>query len=118
MSLFIVYSAPPDVEFTNFTQETGENLKRAWDRLFGIYKKVTPEKSMSILLDTFYHGVYKWCKFSLDLLAGGNFLRCDEVKALDIIDGISSYFIYHHGIDAILDSLAAIERRIDALDLK
>ena len=74
MSLFVVYSGPPEVEFRNCKQESGENLKRAWDRLFGIYEKVTPEKAMSVLVDTFYNGIFKWCKFSLDLLAGGNFL--------------------------------------------
>ena len=67
---------------------------------------------MGILLDTFYHGIFKWCKFSLDLLAGGNFLRCDEAKALDIINGLSSFFVYDHGIDAIIDRLSTIEKKI------
>src|SRR3954470_17034337 len=104
--------------FKKIKQESGENLKKAWDILFWIHKKVTSEKSTSILLETFYHGVFKWCKFSLDLLAGGNFLRCDEAKALDIIDGLSSYFVCDHGIDAIIDRLPAIEKSIDALDLR
>src|SRR4051812_17186054 len=34
MSLFTVYGVPPEVEFRNFKQESGENLKKACDRLF------------------------------------------------------------------------------------
>ena len=73
---------------------------------------------MGILLETFYHGVFKWCKFSLDLLVAENFLRCEETKALDIINALSSFFVYDHGIDAIIDRLATIEKKIDALDLR
>ena len=43
---------------------------------------------------------------------------CDEVRALDIIHGLSSDFLYDNGFDTVIDRLATIEKRIDALDLK
>ena len=58
------------------------------------------------------------CKHSLDLLAGGDFIECEETTALDIINGLSSFFVYDHGVDAIIDRLDTIENKIDALDLK
>ena len=46
------------------------------------------------------------------------FFECDEARALDIIHGLSSYFVYDHGFATIIDRLATIEKGIDALDLK
>ena len=43
---------------------------------------------------------------------------CEETKALDIINGLYSFFVYVHGVDAIIDRLATIEKKIDALDLR
>ena len=73
---------------------------------------------MQVLLRTFYYGVFRWCKHSLDLLAGGDFIECEETKALDIINGLSSFFVYDHGVDAIIDRLDSIEKNIDMLSLK
>ena len=67
---------------------------------------------------TFYYGVFRWCKHSLDLLAGGDFIECEETKPLDIINGLSSFFVYDHGVDAIMDKLDIIEKKINDLDLK
>ena len=50
-------------------------------------------------------------------MAEGDFLECDESRALGIIHGLSSYFVYD-GFDTVIDRLATIEKRIDALDLK
>ena len=65
---------------------------------------------MQVLLRTFYYGVFRWCKHSLDLLAGGDFVECEETRALDIINGLSSFFVYDHGVDAIIDRLDNIEK--------
>ena len=32
-------------------------------------------------------------------IAEGDFLECDEAIALDIIHGLSSYFVYDRGLD-------------------
>ena len=61
---------------------------------------------------------FKWCKHSLDIIAEGDFLECDEARALEIIHGLSSYFVYDQGFDTVIDRLATVEKRIDALDLK
>ena len=73
---------------------------------------------MQILLRIFYYRVFKWCKHSLDALAEGNFIECEGTKALDIINGLSSFFVYDHGVDAIIDRLDFIEEKIVDLDLK
>ena len=69
------------------------------------------------MLRNFYFGLFKFCKHSLDIIAEGDFLECDEARALEIIHGLSSYFVYD-GLDTVIDRLATIEKRIDALDLK
>ena len=43
---------------------------------------------------------------------------CEETKALDIINGLSSFFVYDHGVDAIIDRLDSIEEKIVALNLR
>ena len=68
-------------------------------------------------LEFFYFGLFKWCKHSLDLIVEGDFLECDEARALEIIHGLSSYFVYD-GLDTIVDRIATIEKKLDALDLK
>ena len=118
MSSSFVFDALPEAEIINFRQNNGENLKKAWDRLFEDHKRIMPWIPMHILLRIFYYGVFRWCKHSLDLLAGGNFIECEETKALDIINGLSSFFVYAHGVDAIIDILDIIEKKIDASNLK
>ena len=71
-----------------------------------------------IVVRNFYYGLFKWCKHYLDIIAEGDFLECDETRTLEIIHGLSSYFVYDHGLDTVIDRLATIEKRIDALDLK
>ena len=51
------------------------------------------------------------------LRAEGDFLECDEARALEIIHGLSSNFVYD-GLDTVIERLATIEKRIDSLDLK
>ena len=68
-------------------------------------------------LEIFYFGLFKWCKHSLDLIAEGDFIECAEARALEIIHGLSSYFVYD-GFDTVIDRIATIEKKIDVLDLK
>ena len=49
-------------------------------------------------------------------LPGWDFLGCDVAKALDIINVLSSFFVYDHGVDAIIDRLDIIETNIDTLN--
>ena len=59
MSFFSIYKAPPEVEISMFRQENGENLKKAWNRLFRAYEEVTPKIPMCGFLNTFYDGVFR-----------------------------------------------------------
>ena len=77
-----------------------------------------PWLPIKIVLRNFYHGLFKWCKHSLDIIAEGDFLECDEARALDILHSLSSYFVYDRSIDTVIDRLSTIEKRMDALDLR
>jgi len=108
----------PESEILDFQQRDGENMKKAWDRLSAAHKRIMPWIPMKIVLRNFYHGLFRWCKHSLDILAEGDFLECNEEKALDIINGLSSFFVYDCGVDAIMDRLDSIEEKIVALNLR
>src|ERR1041385_3543401 len=105
-------------EVVDFRQRDGENMKMAWDIISEAHKRIMPWIPIKIVLRNFYHGLYKWCKHSLDILAEGDFLECDEARALDILHGLSSYFVYGRSIDTVIYRLATIEKRMDALDLR
>src|SRR3954468_14137199 len=104
-------------EVLYFHQKNRENMKKAWDRISESHKANMPWLHIRIVLRNFYFGLLKWCKHSLDLIAEGDFLECDEPRALEIIHGLSSYFVYD-GIDIVVDRIATIEKKLDALDLK
>ena len=104
-------------EVLDFHQLNGDNMKKAWDRISEAHKRIMPWIHIRIGLIIFYFGLFKWCTQSLDLIAEGDFLECDEARALEMIHGLSSYFVYD-GFDTIIDRLATIEKRIDTLDLK
>src|SRR4051812_4812685 len=104
-------------EVLDFHQRNGENMKKAWDRISEAHKTNMPWLPIRTVLRNFYFGFFKWCKHSLDLIAEGDFLECAEARALEIIHGMSSYFIYD-GLDTVVDRIAIIEKKLDALDLK
>src|SRR3954463_2349499 len=92
-------------EVLDFRQRDGENMEKAWDRISEAHKRIMPWVSIKIVLRNFYHGLFKWCKHSLDIIAEGDFLECDEARALEIIHGLSSYFVYDHSFDTDLPLL-------------
>ena len=94
----------------DFHQRNGENMKKAWDRISEAHKRNMPWIPIKIVLRNFYHGLFIWCKHSLYIIAEGDFLECDEAKALDIIHGLSSYFVYDHGFDTIIIDLLLLKR--------
>src|SRR4051812_25523490 len=104
-------------EVLDFHQRNGENMKKAWERISEEHKTNMPWLLIRIVLRNFYFGLFKWCKNSLDLIVEGYFLECDEARALEIIHGLSSYFVYD-GPDTVIDRIATIEKKLDALDLK
>src|SRR4051812_13669707 len=105
-------------EVLDFRQRDGENMKKAWDRISEAHQRIMPWISIKIVLRNFYHDLFKWCKHSLDIIAEGDFLERGEARALDILHGLSSYFVYDRSFDTAMDRLATIEKRMDALDLR
>src|ERR1043165_5865396 len=103
-----------EFEVLDFHQRNGENMKKAWDRISKAHKRIMPWIPIRIVLRNIYYCLFKWCKHSLDIIVEGDFLECDEARALDIIHGLSSYFVYVHGFDTVIDRLSTIEKRIDA----
>src|SRR4051812_46035201 len=103
-------------EVLHFHQRNGENMKKSWDRISKAHKANMPWLHIRIVLRNFYFGLFKWCNHSLDLIAEGYFLECDEARALEIIHGLSSYFVYD-GLTFIY-RIATIEKKLDALDLE
>src|SRR3954466_11213688 len=112
------FGALRESEVLDFHQRDGENMKKAWDRISDAHRRIMPWIPINIVLRNFYHDLFKWFKHSLDIIAEGDFLECDEARALDIIHGLSSYFVYEHSFDTVIDRLATLERRMDALDLR
>src|SRR3954466_8238428 len=104
-------------EVLDFHQKNGENRKKAWDRISEAHKRIMPWIPIRIVIRIFYFGLLKWCIHSLGLIDEGDFLECDEARALEIIHGLSSYFIYDV-LDTVIDRIATIENKLDALDLK
>src|SRR3954469_15546640 len=104
-------------EVLDFHQQNGENMNKALDRISEAHKRIMPWIPIRIVLRNFYFGLFKCCKHSLDLIAEGDYLECDEARALEIIHGLSSYFVYD-GFDTVINRLATIENRINALGLK
>src|SRR4051812_11933801 len=93
-------------------------MKKAWDRISEANKIMMSWIPTEIVLRNFYHGLFKWCKQSLDIIAEGDFSECDEARSLDILHDLSSYFVYDRSFDTVIDRLATIEKRMDALDLR
>src|ERR1041385_8477217 len=104
-------------EVLDFLQRDGENMKKVWDRISEAHKRIMPWIPIKIVLRNFYPCLFKWCKHSLDIIAEGDFLECDEARALDILHGLSIYFVYDRSFDTVIDRLVTIEKRMDALDL-
>src|ERR1041384_2196606 len=92
-------------------------MKKAWDRISEAHKANMPWLPIRIVLRNFYFGLFKWYKHSLDLIAEGDFLECDEASVLEILHGLSGYFVYD-GLNTVVNRIATIERKLDALDLK
>src|SRR3954469_8679098 len=112
------FGALRESEVLDFHQRDGENMKKAWDRISDAHRRIMPRIPIKIVLRNFYHCLFKWCKHSLDIIAEGDFLECDEARALDILHSLSSYFVYDRSFDTDIDRLATLEKRMDALDLR
>src|SRR3954471_5414142 len=102
-------------EVLDFRQRDGENMKKAWDKISEAHKRIMSWIPIKIVLRNFYHGLFKWCKHSLDIIAEGDFLECDEARALDILHSLSSYFVYDRSIDTVIDRLALDLREVEKL---
>src|ERR1041385_8982720 len=105
-------------EVLDFRQRDGENMKMAWDIISEAHKRIMPWIPIKIVLRNFYHGLFTWCKHSLDIIAEGDFLECDEARAVDSLHGLSSYFVYDRSFNTVIGRLATIEKRMDALGLR
>src|ERR1041385_8618946 len=94
-----------ELEVLDFRQRDGENMKKAWDKISEAHKRIMPWIPIKNVLRNFYHGLFKWCKHSLDIIAEGEFLECDEARALETIHVLSGYFVYDHSFDTVINEV-------------
>src|SRR4051812_17668662 len=79
------FCALRESEVLDFHQRDGENMKRAWDIISDAHRRIMPWIPIKIVVRNFYHGLFRWCKHSLYIIAEGDFLACDEARALEIL---------------------------------
>ena len=72
------FESLPESEILDFHQREGENMKKDWDGLFGAHKRIMPWTRVEIVLRYFYHGLFSWCKQSLDIIAEEDSLECKK----------------------------------------
>ena len=70
----------------------------------------------NILLRCFYLGLFGWYKHALDMIVGGNFVECEDIKALNAINGLVSLFMEDNDKNAIHDKLDKIIEMIGKLN--
>ena len=74
---------------------------------------------MSILIRCFYFGIFYSCKHALDVMVGGDFLKCGETQDLNVINGFIDFLTHEsYKIDGITTRLDRIERALCKLNLK
>ena len=69
------FGALREYEVLDFYQRVGEDVKKAWDRICEAHKRIMPWIPSKFVLRNFYHGLFRWCKHSLDNIVEGDFFR-------------------------------------------
>jgi hypothetical protein len=83
-SLVAITISPEEMIFT-FKQKSEESFIEAWSRIYDCHGQTEPKMTLSLLLSSFYFGLALCYKYSLDAIAGGDFLYCDGDQAFNII---------------------------------
>ena len=108
----------PEAEVLTFKQRGGENLKISWEIISFAHKKIQHVLALNISIWCFYLGRFGRCKHALDLVVGGNFLECEETKAINAINGLVGFFLDDNVMSDINDKLEKIVKKLDILRLK
>ena len=102
MSSSFTIGASPEAKFLVFKQRNGESLKMAWDRISKMHKRLMPWIHIQVIFRSFYYGIFEWCRHSLDMIAGMNFLECNEARTLDIINGLANLIVNDPIVECVL----------------
>ena len=51
------------------------------------------------------------------MIAGMNFLQCNEARTLEIINGLANLIVNDPRVDCVSDRLNVIEEKLDTLNL-
>src|SRR3954470_11224791 len=74
------FGALRESEVLDFHQRDGVNMKKAWDRISDAHRRIMPWIPIKIVLRNFYHGLFKWCKHSLDIIAEEDLRKVEKPK--------------------------------------
>ena len=88
MSSSTYLDMPLLVEIFTFKQKGGESFKNALDRISELHQKIQAMLAICVLLRCFYYGLSDACNRALDVMVGGKFVECDEIRSLRIICGL------------------------------
>ena len=117
MSSSTPFVMSPEAEVLTFKQRDGEKFKNAWERISSSHKKIQPMLASNILFRCFYLGPFGWYKHALDLVVEGNFLECEDTRALNAINGLVNLLMENNDKNAIHDKLDKILNMMGKLNL-
>ena len=117
MSSSTPFVMSPEAEVLTFKQRGGESFKNAWDIISTSHKKIQPMLDLNILVQCFYLGLFGWYKHALDMVIGGNFLECEDTKALNTINDMVRFLSEDNDKKTIHDKLDKIIELVGKLKL-
>jgi hypothetical protein len=90
--------SPEEIIFT-FKQRSEESFKEAWSRIYDSHGKTEPKMTLDLLLHSFYFGLVLCYRYSLDVVAGGDFLHCDGDQAFNVIKKLIAIYSSHSNFE-------------------
>src|SRR4051794_26531747 len=86
MSGFGPIPVSPMERIFTFKQESEESFKEAWSRISDLRRKTKPKMSLSLVINSFYHGITLCYRYALDAVAKKDIFRFTKDEALDAIN--------------------------------
>ena len=106
------------VQLPYLEERNGESLKEAWDRISEAHKRIMPWVHIHVVSRSFYYGIFQWFRNSLDMIASGIFLECNEARTHEIINGLANLIVNDPRVECVIDRLNVIEEKLDTLNLE
>src|SRR4051812_145927 len=85
MSGFGPICMTPMEEIFTFKKKSEESFKEAWSRISALQRETKPKMSLSLVINSFYHGIALCYRYALDVVDEKDIFRCTEDEAFDAI---------------------------------